>query len=349
MTQNSMYFSIFVTFFLCFVYTFYNILFPFVCAFLLAYIFVPAVDFLHKYKIAPKHSSALFTIIFVTIFIYICLEIIPIIQTDFLNLIKNLPDYCERVIAFLKHKQAMCEDEFYKKLIGDVINSIPSFFGQNISSFTSSIVKQIIYGGTTITSIISGLIITPISFFYFLKDWNKLTNAISSWIPKRYKKTEKEVYIVIRTSVTNYLHGQFLVGTMLFIYYYVLLSLLKIDLAFLFAVMSGIFSFVPYLGSLFCLFVVLIYAIVGFYPDSTLWLILLFYLIGQMLEGYVLSPKFVGKKAGLHPLWIFFAFFAGYELGGVFGVCVALPATSIFGNLIKYIYAKFHRSEFYKK
>jgi predicted PurR-regulated permease PerM len=82
---------------------------------------------------------------------------------------------------------------------------------------------------------------------------------------------------------------------------------------------------------------------------TKLHVILAIYVAGQFIEGYILSPKFVGKRTGLHPLWILFSFFAGIQLGGIMGVLIAIPAAAVIRNLIKFAVHKFKASQAYKQ
>ena len=60
------------------------------------------------------------------------------------------------------------------------------------------------------------------------------------------------------------------------------------------------------------------------------------FLIGQSLEGYVLPPKLVGAKVGLHPVWLMFALFAFGYLFGFVGLLVAVPLAAAIGVLLRF-------------
>ena len=82
---------------------------------------------------------------------------------------------------------------------------------------------------------------------------------------------------------------------------------------------------------------------------TKLCVLLAIYALGQIVEGYILSPKFVGRGTGLHPLWILFAFFAGFKLLNVLGVLISIPVTAMLRDLINFGICKFKASQMYKQ
>ena len=77
------------------------------------------------------------------------------------------------------------------------------------------------------------------------------------------------------------------------------------------------------------------------------WLQVGVFLIGQVLEGYVLSPKLVGPKVGLHPVWMMFALIAAAYLFGFVGLLVAIPLAATVGVLLRFALRKYLESPIY--
>jgi predicted PurR-regulated permease PerM len=235
----------------------------------------------------------------------------------------------------------------YKSEITSLKLEIQKYLDQKIYIF-ASIIGEIASKGEIVTKVFSFFVIMPISFFYFLRDWNGMTDFLHNSVPKRQKNTLSEAFGIVRKTFANFFHGLFYVVAILSIYYTALLSAVKMDNCIYLGILSGLFSFIPFIGALFsCILVVFISV-----PTLTLtklYVILAVYSAGQILEGYVLSPKFVGKRTGLHPLWILFSFFAGIQLGGVVGVLIAIPLTAVIRNLIKFAMSRFKASQSYKQ
>ena len=110
----------------------------------------------------------------------------------------------------------------------------------------------------------------------------------------------------------------------------------------------GLFSFIPYVGSLtgFALSLLLAFTQSA---DWGLFLgILMVFGAGQFLEGYVLTPKLVGDKIGLHPVWVIFALMAGGSLFGFLGILLAVPVSAVLGVLVRSAISSYKNSVYYK-
>jgi len=131
-------------------------------------------------------------------------------------------------------------------------------------------------------------------------------------------------------------------------YYAVGLTVAGLSFGLLIGVVSGIISFIPYVGSFTALVLSLGVALAQFFPDwSRILIVAGIVLFGQVLEGNVLSPKLVGKSVGLHPVWLMFALFAfGYLLGFV-GLLLAVPLAAATAVLIRFALRRYLASPLY--
>ncbi|GHT93271.1 hypothetical protein FACS1894122_08250 [Alphaproteobacteria bacterium] len=173
-------------------------------------------------------------------------------------------------------------------------------------------------------------------------------NYIINCIPHRHRGASIEVFGIVRKTLWDFFNGQFYVIVSLSFYYWILLMVIDLRHAIHFGIMSGLFSFIPVIGALFsCIFVIFLCAPV-LTLEKLLWIIVV-YFIGQFIESYFLYPRFVGRRTGLHPLWILFAFFAGALLYGIVGVLVAIPIAAVLRNLVGFAMDKFKTSLAYKQ
>jgi len=89
-------------------------------------------------------------------------------------------------------------------------------------------------------------------------------------------------------------------------------------------------------------------AIAQFWPDWTLIVaVLVIFLVGQFVEGYILSPKLVGESVGLHPVWMMFAMFAFGYLFGFVGLLVAVPVAAAIGVVLRFALRQYRASPLY--
>lgn len=329
-----------------FFYLFSDVCFPFVAGFVLAYLFVSTVNFSSKYVNRTFVCFSL-SVFLVSIFVAAGIVIIPKLKVYILYLAENLPNYCSNFLNTMNQISDQKEILPYKAEIDSLRAELEKYFSQKVYIVTS-ILSSLVSRKNTIAEFFSFLIIMPISFFYCSRDWNKLSTKIYNFIPLRWHSIANETFFIIRDSFFKFFRAQFYVAIALSAYYSIFLSFLNINNAIFFGILSGLFSFIPFIGALLsCLLVV--FLSVTSLTFVKLCLIVLFYLIGQFVEGYILSPKFVGKGTGLHPLWILFSFFAGFKLFGVIGVLISIPITAIFRGLINFFVSKFKASQIYKQ
>jgi predicted PurR-regulated permease PerM len=144
--------------------------------------------------------------------------------------------------------------------------------------------------------------------------------------------------------LSAFFRGQLLVMLSVFIIYGFGLTLVGLKVGFIIGLIGGLFSIVPYLGSIFVVTSSTLYALVQFGTLSSLLGVWSVYLIGQTLESWVLTPYFVGHRIGLHPVVIIFAIMAGGALFGFFGILVALPAAALIKVLLRFFKQQYHAS-----
>jgi predicted PurR-regulated permease PerM len=318
--------------------------FPFISGFTLAYLCAPLVDSISKYLNRTLVSLVL-SICFICIFILAGMEFLPRLKEHLILIANNIPTYYDRFVSFLNDTFSSLWG--YNHEIKSLKLEIQKYLDQKIYIF-ASIMGEIASKREAITGFLSFLIITPISFFYFLRDWNDMTNYVYDCIPHRQKNTLFEASNIVRRTFINFFHGQFYVATILFAYYALLLSVIKIDNYVYLGILSGLFSFIPSIGAVFSCILVILVSIFTL-TTTKLYMILAIYVVGQFTEGYILFPKFVGKRTGLHPLWILFSFLAGIQLWGITGVLIAIPSAAIIRNLTEFALRKFKASQSYKQ
>jgi predicted PurR-regulated permease PerM len=184
--------------------------------------------------------------------------------------------------------------------------------------------------------------------FYFLKDWHKILGHVLWLVPPVFHKKLKAFLGEVDSALGNYARGQLLVCSFLAIYYTIGLELVGLKFAPFIGVMTGFLIFIPYLGFL----VGLLFSVGICLLISPSWPFILgvlgVYGIGQGLEGLLLTPRLVGGKTGLHPLWILFALFSSGALFGLVGVVFCLPIAAVLRVLASWGLRAYRESVYYK-
>jgi predicted PurR-regulated permease PerM len=189
-----------------------------------------------------------------------------------------------------------------------------------------------------VAAAVLSLFLVPILTFYLLRDWDSILAHLGALLPSKQRETIVKLAQETDEVLGAFLRGQLLVMLALSIIYCVGLSLVGLKFAIAIGVVSGLVSFVPYLGFVFG--ISLAGLTVALEPNP-LWLlvgVVATFSIAQLLEGSLLTPKLVGDRIGLHPVIIIFAVAAGGQLFGFFGILLALPAAAVLSVLVRFAY-----------
>ena len=145
-----------------------------------------------------------------------------------------------------------------------------------------------------------------------------------------------------------FLRGQLLVMLALSVIYSAGLMLVGLELGLLIGVLAGLASIVPYMGFIVGIGAALTAALFQFglepYPLIGIGVV---FMIGQLLEGMVLTPMLVGDRIGLHPVAVIFAILAGGQLFGFTGVLLALPVAAVIMVLLRHAHDLYKLSGLY--
>jgi predicted PurR-regulated permease PerM len=202
--------------------------------------------------------------------------------------------------------------------------------------------------GQALVSLFSLLVITPVVAFYLICDWDRLVAAVDGSIPLSQRETVRGLAREINATISAYVRGQTAVCLILGSYYAIGLTLTGLSFGLLIGIISGLISFIPYVGSMTGLVLSLGVAAAQFFPDWTrILLVLGVFLVGQFLEGNVLAPKLVGKSVGLHPVWLMFALLAFGYLFGFVGLLLAVPLAAAVGVLVRFALRRYLASPLY--
>jgi predicted PurR-regulated permease PerM len=184
--------------------------------------------------------------------------------------------------------------------------------------------------------------------FYLICDWDRMVAAVDRLVPVPQRETVRRLGREIDATIAAYVRGQSGLCLILGSYYATGLTFAGLSFGLLIGVISGLISFIPYVGSLTALVLSLSVALAQFAPDWTRIVIVAgIVLFGQFLEGNVLAPKLVGESVGLHPVWLMFALFAFGYLFGFVGLLLAVPLAAGAGVLIRFALARYLASPLY--
>jgi predicted PurR-regulated permease PerM len=171
---------------------------------------------------------------------------------------------------------------------------------------------------------------------------------IDDWLPRPHRETVAGLMREIDEVMAGFVRGQGTVCLILGTFYAGALSLSGLDYGLIIGMLAGLMSFVPFVGVTVGLFLSLAQALMQFAPDFLrIGLVIAIFVAGQVAEGNFLTPRFLGNRVGLHPVWILFGLLAGAALFGFVGVLLAVPATAAVGVLARFAVQRYQQSRLY--
>jgi predicted PurR-regulated permease PerM len=323
---------------LTFIFLIKSILTPFILSAIIAYLLNPVIDKLQKIGLSRSISSLFIVIIFISAILIIFTKIIPILIVELADLVTNLPIYFDNIKNNFLPKFLLEQDLFFESNLKNIID------GQNISnilSFSDNILGNITYSTNIVIGLISLVSIIPFISFYFLRDWHLIIKSVKNYLPKNHKNNIINIFIDIDKIISKYLRGQLMVCSILGIVYGIALHYSELHYGFLIGIITGILSFIPFVGMIIGVITAYIIAIFQWgFSLSELSMIGFIFIFGQLLESNYLTPKLVGKEIGIHPVWIVFGLFVFAVLFGFVGILIAIPLTAISKILITHFINK---------
>ncbi|WP_347877462.1 AI-2E family transporter [Paraburkholderia sp. BL6665CI2N2] len=194
----------------------------------------------------------------------------------------------------------------------------------------------------------SNAVLMPLVLFYLLYDRHEAFARMQSFVPRRWLGKTREFVGEIDCMMSQYLRGQLLVIAMLAVFYPTVLTIAGLDLAVPVGLFSALAVFVPYIGFATGLAFAHLAALLQFGDWYGLAVVVVVYGVGQILESFVLTPRLVGERIGLHPLAIIFALLAFGRLYGFFGVLLALSVSAILASALRELRRRYLASALYQ-
>lgn len=326
--------GIFVT--ALFFYLTRGILLPFLAGLAVAYFLDPLADRLEERKISRGAAAGIVISVFFLLLLAILVAFWPILQSQIIAASKSLP----QTLATLKPQFNAWMDSLATRFNLDMPHDVDGL----ISSFSGEILAKVreaatgaIKGGLAIFNLLTLALITPVVAFYLLRDWDRIIAKIDSWLPEPTAVVVREQAQKVDSVLAGFVRGQLLVSTCMGVLYGTGWAIVGLDFAIVLGVLAGVMSFVPFVGALFAALVAVALAI-GQWGFDLIQIALVagVFFVVQTIEGAFLTPRLIGGRVGLHPVWVLFAVFAGGEIAGFVGVLVAVPAAAAIAVLVRF-------------
>jgi len=324
------------------------VLTPFIIAALLSYLADPLADRLEAMKLSRTMAVIIVFVIMIILALLALFFLIPLIEGQIISLIQGFPSFISWIQGTLLPRMADIFGFDPQAFDLDAVKKTVASNWQDVGSVAGNVLLKVSQSGQAIITWLAYFVLVPVVTFYLLRDWDHLVARARDLIPRRHVDFVSALARECDQVLSEFLRGQLLVMLVLGVIYTVGLWLADIEFALLIGMLSGLVSFVPYLGVLVGSLAAVIAALIQHGDILHLVYVGLVFAVGQALEGMVISPLLVGDRIGLHPVAVIFAVMAGGQLFGFFGVLVALPVAAVIVVLLRHIKEIYERSGMYQ-
>ena len=321
-----------------------EVLLPFVAGMAIAYFLDPVVDRLERMGWSRTLGTTLVLLGFLLVVVGFVLLLLPVLNVQAQRLAEVIPGLLTRFEPYLGSILSQLDPD----VTGEPFDNIPVMAGEALK-WIVGFMGRIVSGGVAIANLLSLILITPIVAFYLLRDWDQLVAKIDGWLPQEQRETIREQSRAIDRSLAAFVRGQGSVCIVLAVFYAISLSAAGLQFGVVIGIFVGLISFIPFVGAILGGVLSVGLAVVQFPGWEPVAVVATIFVVGQILEGNVLTPKLVGDAVGLHPVWVIFALLAGGAMFGFVGVLLAMPVSAVVGVLSRFALKRYLSSPLHLK
>lgn len=333
--------------FVALLYLLREILLPFIAGMAIAYFLDPVADRLERWGLNRLWATSVILLLFLLAMVIAAMVIVPILTSQILAFAERLPSHVEKLMLLID----TASPDWLKQVIDKARADVQSSLGDVASKGAAMVVAvfgSVWSGGMAVINFISLIVLTPIVAFYLLYDWDRMIAKLDALLPRDHAAEIRKLAREIDNVMAGFVRGQGGVCLILAAFYALALTAVGLDFGLLIGLAAGLLSFIPFVGAIVGLVLSVGVALVQFWPDWVMVAVVLgIFLVGQAVEGNVLTPKLVGGSVGLHPVWLIFALFAFGLLFGFVGLLIAVPLAASLGVLVRFGIVKYRESTLY--
>ena len=313
---------------------------PFIIALVLGYLMLPLVDLIARF--VPRAVAILLVyLVFIGAVWALVSWLFPLIGSQVKELSNDVPTYQKQFDQW--SSQAT---EWYNNLpiSADVRHSIENSINNSLNAIGSGVQSALVGAVTAISramGFIVGLFIVPFWLFYVLKDKSRGMDAFNSMLPRAWRNDVWRIVRIINGVFSQYIRGQLILALIVGLASTIGMVIVGAPFPIILGVISGITEIVPIIGPILGAIPGL--ALAAFHPEGWVMVlkVLAVYLIVQQLENNLLVPKIQGDSVKVDPALIMVALVVGSQVGGLFGLVLAVPVAAILRDTYLYLYRRF--------
>jgi len=320
-----------------------DVLLPFILGGAVAYFLDPVADRLEKLGASRVMATAIITVVAILIFVLLALLVIPTLIQQSVQLFETAPQLFRDLQAFLTERFPTLMEQ------DDALRETLASLGETIRDRGGELLQTALTSARSLISVAMLFVIVPVVAVYLLLDWDNMVARVDEMLPRDHAPTIRKLASDIDRTLASFIRGMGTVCLILGTYYAVALMLVGLQFGLVVGFVAGLITFIPYLGALIGGALAIGLGLFQFWGDwLSLGLVAGVFVLGQVIEGNVLTPKLVGDSVGLHPVWLLFALSVFGSLFGFVGMLVAVPIAAALGVVARFAVAQYKHSRLYR-
>lgn len=320
-----------------------DVLMPFLLGGAIAYCLDPIADRLERLGFSRALAVTTITLIAGLIFVLAFLLIAPTLTQQATQLVETAPELFEKLKTWLTERIPQLQNQ--ESVVRQQLDRI----GELLETSGGTLISSVLSSALSLINVVVLLVVVPVVTFYLLLDWDNMTARIDEMLPRDHAPQVRELARQIDSTLASFIRGQGMVCLILGTFYAVCLMLVGLNFGLVIGAIAGLVTFIPYVGALIGGALSLGLALFQFWGDwLSIGLVALIFVIGQFVEGNILTPRLVGSSIGLHPVWLLFALSAFGSLFGFVGLLVAVPVAAVIGVLVRFGITRYKSGRLYK-
>ncbi len=329
---------------------FSGVLWPLAVAGVLALILRPVVDLFERHlRLRRPAAVVLLFGLFILLAAGLFVLALPPVVDQVLDFISYAPSLWTSGVGYVREHYPQWVELVKHQLANPTVRQAVDSFAAELRTMATAALPSLRAAGGGLLGLFAfgtHLAIVPVYLFFFLLARGEPIEQLRTNLPFLRPGVRDDVVFLLREFVgivESFFRGQLLIGLIMGLLLALGFTLVGLKFGLVIGLVVGVLNIVPYLGTIIGLGVTLPLAFLQ--PDGgwrLVGLVLAVKIVVQVIESWLLTPKIMGDRTGLHPVTIIVAiFFWGTALHGVLGMLLAIPLTAFFvtaWRLVKHKY-----------
>lgn len=303
---------------------------PVIISVVLAYLLHSVVRLLERWRSPHLLAVIVIYILFLGLFVYAVLGLIPILWKQSTNLINELP------LAFAKSQVWVADliHRYPKIFSAKMIEHSSLFFKSQMSMIGEHVLNISLATISNVIQLVLYLILVPLLVFFFLKDSGPITKWFSRFMPKN-RGLVLRVWSEVNEKIGCYIRGRVWEILIIGLLSSITFALLDLQYAVLLGSLVGLSVIVPYVGAILVTIPVLIVALMEWGMSAHFLYLLGAYVGIIIVDANVLVPLLFAETMDLHPVVIILSVIVFGGMWGFWGVFFAIPLATLVNAVLR--------------